>query len=664
MGSIFGVFDPSGRTVRRETLLRMNDALEYRTAEYSAIGLWGNLGLGMRRTQNNPLPSHSSKSIAQLEAPIAVDARLDNHAELCAELGLDRTSSTSVQVVAQAFTRWGERCTDHFLGDFAFVLHDAAKNQLFCARDHFGVRPFYYARPDGAFVFATDPRAILAIDDAPRQLCKDAALDFLLGHFPDDKIHLLAGIKRLHPAQQMTVGRAALKQHSYWRLKPEEALAQTDPRASVAHFRRLFTEAVATRLGPPGKTGTFLSGGLDSSSVTACAAAAMKTRGDKQPLQVFSEVFPDVPESDESGWIARVCASLTPEPGADGTAPMLHCIGGQNAGPMKDAATITRAIDEPISSANFYISWDLVGLAAKSGTRIMLTGHDGDIVVGHGFERLTNLAVAARWDELETTLVALEGMLGSYESARRKLIRTYVNPAVGIHFRKLRLVRALSTLQSLHRNFNISRRDAIVQEVVPFWLSLGWRSAKKPNPIFTLLQDSWKLRWRILRRRLAHARRPENRPELQHAAMINLGVIGVVFETYDRLGAVHGVELRHPFFDKRLVEFCVSQPPESKTSHGLTRWVLREAMQGILIDDVRLRRDKANLGPSFLHRLQRQADQLCQALLLPDRFSQTLLADDAVRNGRARFEQRAGSSDALALYRAACFKLWTATRSK
>jgi asparagine synthase (glutamine-hydrolysing) len=135
-----------------------------------------------------------------------------------------------------------------------------------------------------------------------------------------------------------------------------------------------------------------------------------------------------------------------------------------------------------------------------------------------------------------------------------------------------------------------------------------------------------------------------------------LEAIGSTFETFDRLGAFHGVQLRHPFFDKRLVEFCVSLPLELKVNNGMTRWVLREAMRGTLPESIRERRDKSNLGPSFVRRLGAEADELRR--ITSSSYRGDFLDEEEVSRRIEKFIISPSQGDAMALYRVACFKVW------
>lgn len=658
MSSIFGVLNTDGTPVRIETLERMNSSLGYRVEAPAQCGIWGHIGLGMRPNRTNPAQDAGPALSLSLTAPVVADSRIDNYDELCRELGLEPGLSSHAEIVALAFQEWGVACVDHLLGDFAIAVYDPAEGRLFCARDHLGVRPVYYSFIDGIFAFATDARAILAIDHAPRKLADNAVLDYLLGHLPNEEDYFLEGIKRLPGGHQLMVDSSGMKRRRYWSLNPDTALGHMDADEAAKRFRALFDDAIRTRLGTDGKIGSFLSGGLDSSAVTASAVYLTRARGDQKPICTFSAVFPDVPEADESAWINDVVNFFN----FDNPVLVPYKTGGKGAGPLRDITEITQVLGEPIPGPNLYFTWDLIAQAAETGVDVLLTGHDGDSVVGHAMYKLTNLAVAERWDEVETDLTALLGVLANYKNARLRFVQAYLAPAVGIQVRRLRFISAFRILQHLHREFKLSRKQIMSAEVLPFWFTCArdvlLRRALKPE----MLRGSLKMRWRVLRRRLANATRPETRAPFQHVQSIKLGAIGATFEMFDKLGAFHGVELRHPFFDKRLVEFCISIPTQAKSRLGFTRWVLREAMADGLPDTVRLRKDKADLTPSFITRFTYQKYVLEQLFTGCDTVLQEILDEYEIDKRIKTIGSQSAESTCLALYRASCFKSWSNIR--
>src|SRR3989442_1004237 len=231
-----------------------------------------------------------------LAGSLHADARIDNRAELCSVLSAPSTV-TDAELILQAYARWGERCPEHLLGDFAFALWDARRGFLFCARDHFGVKPFYYHhRPGRLFAFASEIKGLLVLSDVPRRLNETRVADYLVPLLEDKEITFYEGIVRLPPAHHMTVSRDGVRIEQYWALDPDREIRMKSDGEYAAAFREIFTEAVRCRLARPIPVGSMLSGGLDSSSIVFVAPKLLAEDGSRE-LHTFSAIFPHLPES-------------------------------------------------------------------------------------------------------------------------------------------------------------------------------------------------------------------------------------------------------------------------------------------------------------------------------------------------------------------------------
>ena len=184
MSAIFGIYHLDGTSVSPENLNRQMAALDHFGPDANSLWNAGAVGLGHLMTYITPesldekLPYHSAES----GIAITADARLDNRDELCAVLGIphqDRAAVLDSHLILSSYTKWGAACPEHLLGDFAFVIWDQDRSTLFCARDHMGIRPFYYHLTSHLFIFASDARGVISHSATPRDL-NDKALSILL----------------------------------------------------------------------------------------------------------------------------------------------------------------------------------------------------------------------------------------------------------------------------------------------------------------------------------------------------------------------------------------------------------------------------------------------------------------------------------------------------
>ena len=244
------------------------DAMLAAMAHYGAdVASWADAGVsfGRRCDTGDGADARDAPALApDVPGPVVVaDARLDDRDALCGALGLPpaaRAAHDDRALIAKAYRRWGADCPRHLLGDYAFAVWDAAKRTLFCARDHAGVRPFYYAETRRGFVFASAIEAVLAGPDVGHELDeftvgmwlmrRDAALPATSTFFQ--------AVRRLPPGHGLVVTNGAVRLQRYWRPEdvPRAAPASDDDYAE--EFLALYSRAVKDRLCGPGRIGVHL----------------------------------------------------------------------------------------------------------------------------------------------------------------------------------------------------------------------------------------------------------------------------------------------------------------------------------------------------------------------------------------------------------------------
>jgi asparagine synthase (glutamine-hydrolysing) len=190
-----------------------------------------------------------------------------------------------------------EECVRYLRGDFSFAIWDARKQQLFCARDHFGVKPFYYAEPGELFLFSNVLDCIRQHPDVSDGLNDAAIGDFLLlGLNCDEATTTFRDIRRLPAAHSMTVSADGLRIKRYWSAPTGGRIRYHRAEDFVEHFQILLQDAVADRLRTD-HVGILLSGGLDSATVATTARDLSRTAGGTQDLRAYTVVYKNmIPE--------------------------------------------------------------------------------------------------------------------------------------------------------------------------------------------------------------------------------------------------------------------------------------------------------------------------------------------------------------------------------
>lgn len=494
------------------------------------------------------LTSHGGIAAEILPGIVVVaDARIDNAADLRRELRLGWVASVE-KMIAAAYLRWQADCPMHLEGDFAFALWDARERRLLCARDPAGIRPLYYTHSGGVFRFAQCASALLHGSRQATQLRDEAVADYLFGRVMDAEGTFFEGIKRLQPGHVLKLGGGSLELHRYHEL----VAAAPAGRDAPDEFRHLLSEAVRKRSSGHQRVGALLSGGLDSSTI-ACLLRDQRQASGSDQVPVFSMVFREPQRSNERPFVDHVLAS-------GGFAPKVLELDGYQ--PLADIETLLGDLDGPVHAPNLACLRRVVSAAAADGVAVLLDGHGGDEVVSHGYGRLSELAAQGAWVKL-------------WQEARAA--------ADNYGRSSLTLTRRVAAGQNGLGAKMVARLLAPFDRAAP---------AADGGPAHLLTRDL--IDRSNLKDRLRRFAAPEavNGEQDQHRAILASALQPYGFEVHAAFYRSMGVEARYPFWDRRLVEFCLGLPAHEKLSGGWSRLVLRRAMAGTVPAPVLARRDK------------------------------------------------------------------------
>ncbi|MEO8132468.1 MAG: lasso peptide isopeptide bond-forming cyclase [Betaproteobacteria bacterium] len=604
MSGIVGLLRLDGRPVQPALMERMNSSLAHRGADGAKLWSERCVGLGHRMLWTTPESLHEQLPLASQngEFVLTADARIDNRHELLVSLGLNDRPAEEVSdsaLILAAYEKWGSRCPERLLGDFVFVVWERRRQMLFCARDHFGVKPLYYFyQPGRLFACASEIKALLALPEVPRRLNEVQVADYLSGIYEDNAATYYQDILRLPPAHSVTISVAGISRSCYWSLDPSLELRLGSDEEYASAFREKFTEAVGYRLRSAFPRGSQLSGGLDSSAVT-CVARKLSQQTSSPLWHTFSNIFEAVPECDERPFIDMVLAQ-------GGYIP--HFIHADRVGPLVDLDRVFWLHDEPAIGPNHFLPWQLNLAAKEAGVRIVLDGFDGDTTVSHGAVRFTELAYAGDW---ETFAMEANAVSRHFNVSPDSLLRAYGLKPLEQLAKRHRWIAFSMMINQLNKHFQVSRRDLVWQHglkpLAPSRLSAAKDAAGRigqvVNPDFAREVG---LRERIRRLDLDQGNPARTVREDQWRTLTSAHFPGVL-ELSDRCAAAFSIEIRHPFLDKRLVEFCLALPAEQKLNQGWGRNVMRRALANVLPEEIRWRGGKTNMNPNFMHGLLRNS---------------------------------------------------------
>ncbi|MCP9929789.1 hypothetical protein KBY82_03220 [Cyanobium sp. AMD-g] len=576
MSGVFGLFNQDGKPVERSEMGAMASLLERRGPDRTAFWSEGPVGLGLTLLTTTPELAFEPQPVRHGASGcvIVADVRLDNRAELLAALDLaDRGQILGdAGLILEAYLAWGEACLDHFLGDFAFMLWDPRHQKLFGARDHFGLRPFYYHHTPGRFfAFASEPKAILVLPQTPYRINEARIADFLVNQLEgiDKTCTFFEEVFRLPPAHCVSVTPERMAIRRYWTLEPGEELRLPSDGAYAEAFLEVFTKAVGCRLRSHGPVGSMLSGGMDSGSVVAVAKEILAEQG-RGPLQTFSAVGPDPETCVET---RAIHAALT----MSGLDPTLICYEHLEE-LMPELGELSWNLDEPFDN-HMTLVRAMYLAAHRKGLKVLLDGVGGDVVLSEG-SYIARLIRRGRWRTAYREAVGQERFWGQAYPAWHELYKgakaAYSPPSIRSVHRKL----FNSSRQSKHLFQNI-RESSISQ-------NFAKRAHLEERLISLEKLESADIR-------LSYSK--------ERAQSIDHPYLTVGRERYDRTASPLGVEPRDPFLDRRLVIFCLSLPGNQKVYRGWPKILLRRSMLGTLPNQVCWRKGKQHLGWSFTQKL-------------------------------------------------------------
>ncbi len=585
MSGIVGLYYLDSQLAQPEVLGRMLEAVAHRGSDGADIWYKDSVGLGHRLlwTTRESLLENMPEASEDDNFVITADARIDNRDELINLLELNNPDKiTDSQIILAAYQKWGDDCPDKLLGDFAFAIWNQKQQKLFCARDHFGVKPFYYYSSESVFAFASEIKAIFALSEIPRIINEERIGDYLIGNFEDLTITSYKNVFRLPPASRMTVSPESINVESYWSLDPSKETRFSSDEEYAAKFLEIFTEAVRCRLRSFSNVGSMLSGGLDSSSITCLAR---KLLPEEKQLLTFSAIFDRVSECDERQYINTVINKGNYQP---------HYFHGDRRTPLTDIEQIFWHEDEAFFAPGLaMMTWGICQLARDRGVSVLLDGHDGDSTVSHGFGYLDELAKAGRWF---TLFQEIRGVAKIYEESPW---RGFWNYFYGYGLSRTKPVKLWRKIKQKLQKASSTKKDSQQSTDSNFNLDFVRRiNLDRREQQFKEIENS-----------------SRQNSQAQHYRILTQGLHPFALEVFDKAAAAFSLELRYPFWDKRLVEFCFSLPPEQKLSQGWTRIVMRRAMEDILPPEIQWRTSKMDFSPNLVYGLLTQEKQTLERLI-------------------------------------------------
>jgi len=622
MCGLAGVLHFDGRPAALPMLRAMADALRHRGPDAEGVHLDGPAGLAFRRLSIMDLTPAGNQPMANEDGSVwmVFNGEIYNDRELRDGLiarGHRFRSRSDAEVLLHLYEEAGPACLESLNGMFAFAIWDAAKQRLFAARDHFGVKPFYYAQPAGSLVFASEIKALFAAGAVAAECDRDALSEYLTFQFCLGDATLFRGVRKLEPGCFLLAEAGGdVRIHRYWDLDFSVAEHPPDEDACVARLQTLLDDAVRDQMRADVPVGAHLSGGLDSSSVVALAA-----RHSSGPLHTFSGGFREGP--DEMPYARQVSAAMQTIhhevfPTAEELITLL---------PM-----LVYHMDEPAAGPGLFPQYCVSRLAREHVT-VVLGGQGGDEMFG-GYTRY----LIAYLEEC-----IRGGIAGTQEEERYVVTFESILPNLP----------QLRGYEPLLRHF---WRDGLFDSPERRYFRLVDRS----GAIRGLLSPDVMVGDDQIFDRFHSVFQPERSGSyINRMTRFDLKtLLPALLQVEDRTSMAVSLESRVPLLDHRVAGFVAGLPPKVKYRGGRSKHLFRRAVEPLLPPAVTARTDKMGFPVPFT--------DWCRRPPLRDFVLDTLLGAKARQRGlfdAGQVEQCMSDEDnyGRGIWGLLCLELWMQT---
>lgn len=538
MCGISGIINKNGNKVDKKEIKEINDLISHRGPDDEGFFFEKNFVFGHRRLSILDLSSDGHQPMHYLEKyTITYNGEVYNYLEIREELvkdGYKFVSNTDTEVILASYDKWGEECVNKFNGMWAFTIYDKEKEILFCSRDRFGVKPFYYTEVGNQFVFGSEIKQLLAFYDE-RYVNKKILMDYLvIGYENHTNETFFENIFKLEQSHNLIYD---LKTNNfeikrYYDLKKEEL--RLDEKLSIKAYSSKLIDAITLRLRSDVKVGTCLSGGLDSSTIAAIASNIYNSRTNDRFIAIHAKSSQK--SSDESLFaqeVANYCNLnlKTIEPTLD---EFINCM---------DDVIYTQ--EEPFGGPSIFMQYFVMKKSKELGCTVLLDGQGGDETL-IGYERY--------YPAYLMSLSFFDSIKGFLNSSKNSKLTKKELLAYFIYFTKskIRIKKLKNKNQFIKKEYFQLASFDIVE-----------KNAKSYLNLFDLQHEE------IFYTQMPHLLRYEDRNSMRHS-----------------------IETRLPFIDFKVVETAVSINNKYKIKDGWTKYILRKTVEKILPNSIVWRKNK------------------------------------------------------------------------
>lgn len=538
----------------KDTLLPMRDILAHRGPDDTGLYLKDNVFLGHRRLSiidiaggKQPMTNEDASLI------IAYNGEIYNFKELKGELesvGHKFKTHSDTEVVIHCYEEYGEECVNKFIGMFAFAIWDVKKQRLFLARDHFGIKPLYYAVVKNKIIFASELKSILLYPGMERKIDLKAMAQYFMFEYVPEPLTIFEGIYKLEPASSLTYYKGNVNTKKYWRIELNPLVDIREAEAKerlLMHLRRSVSRCMVSDV----PVGVLLSGGIDSSTIFALMNEI--TPGNIRSFTIgFEEESFD--ESDYARSLAKHFLSYHHE-----FRIRPHQL-------IEYIPNMVKALDEPFGDSAIIITNFLHTMTSRH-VKVVMGGEGGDELFA-GYQHIIAHKFANFLKGVPKTLV---------EKALKPLVNNLpvAYDYFSFEFKAKKFISGLS--------YTPAERNQV-------WL--GSYSPAEQKKLFS--GDLYeKVKGINVFEPIYNVVGKTNMTDLLTQILMidfNLYLPGDILTLTDRASMATSLEVRVPFLDRELVEFVTNLPMRFKLGKFTSKYLLRKSMEGILPNNITKRK--------------------------------------------------------------------------
>ncbi|HMB17661.1 MAG TPA: asparagine synthase (glutamine-hydrolyzing) [Candidatus Paceibacterota bacterium] len=555
----------------KETVDKMRDTLAHRGPDGKGtfVSKDKKVGLGHRRLSIIDLSEKGAQPMTdeKEEIQIVYNGEVYNFKEIRKDLknlGYDFKSETDTEVIMKSYQEWGVDCVKKFNGMFAFAIWDKEKERIFTARDHVGIKPFYYSVENGTFLFGSEIKAVLANPGFEKRFAEENVSYYLTFASLPAPYTLFESVKKLPAAHWMIVDKNGVQQKEYWNpLENNRYPKDESEEYYVNEIRRILKDSIEKQMVSDVPFGCFLSGGIDSSTNAALMSEALG-----EPVETFTIAARGYGEKyNELNYARKIVDML----GAKS-----HEITVNHDDLIKFLPKYAKYFDDPNGDQIDFLVYYISKLIKDSGVIVAQVGEGSDeIFAGYDSYILAVNLYNKIWKYAEKMPKFLKkiphGILKLFSSPKFDFAKEYArrlkdeqkpywgNAVPFAPTDKEKLFKK-EYKEKLKKNHEYKEIESYYQDVI------------KIDPKADFLE---KMMYLELKMRL---------PE-------------VLLMRADKMAMAHSVETRVPFLDKRLIELAIRIPQSLKIKNGNGKRMLKKAVKGIIPDEIINREKKGFSGP-------------------------------------------------------------------